>query len=168
MSQGGPGVVRQVAFWSHTMLLGRYWVLQPLVQRSFTIPSPGRLLSSKQHGDSQGQTVHVGGGLWWFNISIEIYWDLFYSKKHYDYLNIIASIVSHRIDPFPMDLGGKHHPRPLPRNVPAVVQVPCGATGHRHQAALRLVHVVYGQLRRRKHAWRKRVLDEWWRQGQKP
>jgi hypothetical protein len=89
------------------------------------------------------------------------YIEFFYSKTHYDYLNIIASIVSHRIDPFPMDLGGKHHPRPLPRNVPAVVQVPCGATGHRHQAALRLVHVVYGQLRRRKDAWRKRVLDEW-------
>jgi hypothetical protein len=118
-----------------------------------------------------GSNCSCGG--WFMDVSGGLtyplrYIEFFYSKTHYDYLNIIASIVSHRIDPFPMDLGGKHHPRPLPRNVPAVVQVPCGATGHRHQAALRLVHVVYGQLRRRKDAWRKRVLDEWWRQGQKP
>ena len=46
-----------------------------------------------------GWFMDVSGGLTYPLRYIEFF---FYSKTHYDYLNIIASIVSHRIDPFPM------------------------------------------------------------------
>ena len=42
-------------------------ILVPYHAAGQILRAPATTFLSSQHGDSQGQTVHVGGGLWWFN-----------------------------------------------------------------------------------------------------